>query len=404
MSEAVHSHGVRGRDGVVREFSHKVDIVHYGDPGAHQRVGMNPEPVMSTPPTQVVPTSPVNLQEAASQIVQYLVPQLQEMNTSIAQGELDRVRSALLSDTESARRYVWGLTQRCESASTDITKLLSAIHTRLEELSATKRVDVWVHREREVVKLEGLMHRNFPKLLQKVLALSPSRRNVWLKGPASSGKSHSAEQLAEVLGLPFYQHGQMMMGSDLLGYTGADGRTYHGTPFRQGFEHGGVVLLDEVDSWDGRAALALNSSTSNGYASFPDQALPVRRHPDCYIICGANTWGWGATAQYSGRVKLDDAFLSRFAKVHWPIDEELEIKLAGVREWAEVVQKVRKAAKDAGSSMVISTRATLIGCDLIQGGCERMDVVEGVFGDIMEHSSWGVVGKAAMVWAGVGNG
>ena len=55
--------------------------------------------------------------------------------------------------------------------------------------------------------------------------------------------------LAETLGLPFHIHGASAMPHEILGYKDAGG-TYHRTPFREAFEFGGVLMLDEVDAWD----------------------------------------------------------------------------------------------------------------------------------------------------------
>src|SRR6185436_13931792 len=93
--------------------------------------------------------------------------------------------------------------------------------------------------------------------------------NIWVYGPTASGKSHVCEQIAEALKLKFYVQGAMSMAHELMGYKDGNGK-YHSTPFREGFEKGGVVLLDECDSWDPAVTLALNGATANGVSAFPD--------------------------------------------------------------------------------------------------------------------------------------
>ena len=130
---------------------------------------------------------------------------------------------------------------------------------------------------------------------------------ILIHGPTASGKTHSAEQLAEGMGAKFYMHGAMSMAHELTGFVDAAGN-YHRTPFRDAFEHGGICLLDEVDSWDGQVTLALNAPLANGQCAFPDGM--VKRHRDCIIIAAGNTTGSGATADFVGRNRLDAAFLS----------------------------------------------------------------------------------------------
>jgi hypothetical protein len=43
-----------------------------------------------------------------------------------------------------------------------------------------------------------------------------------------------------------------------------------------------------------------------------------------YILVADNTGGKGATAEYNGRQKLDDAFLCRFSFLPWGYDADME--------------------------------------------------------------------------------
>jgi cobaltochelatase CobS len=159
--------------------------------------------------------------------------------------------------------------------------------------------------------------------------------------------------------------GAKQTGFDVLGYRDAGG-AYHGTPFRQAFEHGGALQLDELDSWDNEACMTLQSAITNGFCQFPDAIVP--RHADFLLIAGANTWGHGATADYVGRTKLDGAFLDRFVKLDWTYDETLESALCGNATWAARVQRARAKASEAGLKVIISPRASIDGAALIAAG------------------------------------
>lgn len=198
------------------------------------------------------------------------------------------------------------------------------------------------------------------------------RLNVWLAGPAGSGKTRACADTAKAMGLDFTFHGAMTMAHELTGFVDAGG-TYHPTAFVTAFIEGKAVLLDEVDAGSDEARLALNAALANGMMSLPDGRL-VKRHPDFVCFAAANTWGHGATAEYIGRAKIDAAFLDRFgARIAWDYDEALERKLSGNEAWAKRVQKARENARKAGVKVIITPRATINGAALIRAGMGEDD-------------------------------
>lgn len=212
-------------------------------------------------------------------------------------------------------------------------------------------------------------HPKTDTLLSAVSARDASghRLNVWIAGPAGSGKTYAARSIAEALGLDFAFHGAMTMTHELTGFVDAGG-TYHATPFVRLFEAGGVCLLDEVDAGSSEALLALNAALANGMMTLPD-GRQIARHADFVCIAAANTWGGGATADYVGRARIDAAFLDRFgARIAWDYDDKLEREMCGNPDWARRVQKARKAAQKAGLKVVISPRASMAGAALVAGG------------------------------------
>lgn len=235
---------------------------------------------------------------------------------------------------------------------------------------------VEIKRGDDVVKIEGAHHPKMP-LLAKVLSSRMSNGfvpNVWLYGPTASGKTHSAEQLAEGMGAKFYMHGAMSMAHELTGFVDAAGN-YHRTPFRDAFEHGGICLLDEVDSWDGQVTLALNAPLANGQCAFPDGM--VKRHADCIIIAAGNTTGGGATADFVGRNRLDAAFLSRFAvKIEWPRDPVIEAAITANDRWFKRVTAARVRAEAAGIKHLIDPRHSQAGAALLAVGIDEDTVAD----------------------------
>ena len=191
--------------------------------------------------------------------------------------------------------------------------------------------------------------------------------NIWIAGEKSSGKSHAGRSLSDALGLKLYVMGTLSMEHQAIGFVDGAGK-YHSTPFVECFRNGGVILMDEIDSYEAAPTLALNGPLANNYMYLPSGEF-VERHKDCIIIGGANTWGLGATSDFIGRNKLDAAFLSRFpVKLTWNIDVALEQQISGNKKWAERVQAARARAKAKGLKIGIDARHTTAGAALIAGG------------------------------------
>lgn len=180
-----------------------------------------------------------------------------------------------------------------------------------------------------IAKKAGTQHKAFRTLVMLTDALGHDDRNIWLAGPAGSGKTTAARKLAEALGHSvengFEFNGAIDTEYKLSGFVDAKGRVVS-TAFRKIWENGGVYLFDECDASMPGALLAFNAALANGYAAFPDQM--IKRNENAVIIAAANTWGFGGDADYIGRAKLDAAFLDRFVTLSWGYDEELERKIA----------------------------------------------------------------------------
>ena len=221
---------------------------------------------------------------------------------------------------------------------------------------------------REPGIVSGIRHKMFDPVLQ-IAALGI---NQMLVGPAGSGKTTLAAQVAQALNLEFYFTGALQTKYDIIGFIDGNG-IYHRTAFRNAFENGGVFLWDEIDSSDARAMVAFNSALENESADFPDGN--VKRHPDFISIASANTYGRGADRMYIGRNHLDAATLDRFVSVELDYDEELEKKMlpqdAAVTLWVMQVQRVRENVRSLKLKELISPRASINGSKMLMAGMDK---------------------------------
>lgn len=211
-------------------------------------------------------------------------------------------------------------------------------------------------------------HKQLPELLRKIQGGIPTM----IIGPAGSGKTTAAEQVAEALECDFYIQGATTGTHELLGFVDGHGR-YQTTPFRDCFEKGGLICLDEIDAGDPGAILVMNAALANGHMAFPDHAKPVKRHESFRVVACANTFGHGADRQYVGRNQLDAATLDRFARIHWRYDEKLERMIAGNDSWVDRVQALRASAEREKARIVISPRASIFGAREMALGATRAE-------------------------------
>ena len=245
---------------------------------------------------------------------------------------------------------------------------IKAVKKEIENLKSRKPLDLIVKLDNSKPKDFGKQHCQFPSLLQ-ILA---TKLNVYLAGPAGSGKTYAAEKCAQAFEVPFYFTGAVASEFKLTGFIDAQGRIVS-TEFRKAFENGGLFLFDEIDASYPQAVLAFNAALANDYMDFPDKR--VQRHEKFYCIAAANTFGQGADRQYVGRNQLDAASLDRFVFLDWKYDENLERELAGNQSWSDYVQKVRRYIETQKIRHIVSPRASIYGAKLLANGISR-DIVE----------------------------
>ncbi len=231
----------------------------------------------------------------------------------------------------------------------------------------------------EVVRPDGSAHKvegHTRPEFKDVLLSASCGLNILLVGPAGSGKTHLAHQVAEALGRPFASVSCTagMSESALQGWLiPGDGGAfqYLSSDFVKMYEEGGVFLFDEIDAADSNTLLFVNQALANGSFFLPirKNASVVKRHPDFVCIAAANTFGTGSNQTYAGRERLDEATLDRFraGTVVLDYDQSFERKVVApdLLAWGWAV---RKRISEARLNRVMSTRFLLDATKLLKAG------------------------------------
>lgn len=201
-------------------------------------------------------------------------------------------------------------------------------------------------------KIEGLTHPKFERVLKYVA----NHHNVYLYGPAGSGKNVICEQVAKALGVPFYYQNTIITKFDVTGYKNAAGE-FEETEFYKAWTQGGVFMLDEADNACAEALVTLNAALANGYYSFPGIGR-VECSPNFYCVAAGNTNGQGATDEYCGRYKMDESSRDRFAFVDIDYNPEIEEGICnGHTDVLDFVRELRGICKTQRISLICGYRA-----------------------------------------------
>ena len=179
----------------------------------------------------------------------------------------------------------------------------------------------------QVVQVCKLMKVNHLGLLPKKMA-----QNFFFSGPAGTGKSTAAYQIARLLNVDYYS----ITGSEDMTYNDivlnilpdADipGKfKYVESPFVKAFRDGGVIEFQEVNCVRKPSVLtALNCALDDSEALTLPTGEIVKRHPDTVVIFTANV-------DYNGTRPMNQALLSRCLnkfEFELPSDSELVQRLA----------------------------------------------------------------------------
>jgi AAA domain (dynein-related subfamily) len=188
-----------------------------------------------------------------------------------------------------------------------------------------------------------------------IVTLLGLKMAVYLYGPAGTGKSNLAKQIAKFLKLNFYPMSTITQEFKFTGYQDGNG-LYHDTNFYKAVKNGGVFFIDEMDSCSSDVLIGLNACLANGYFDFPHETIDC--HENFVVISAGNTTGHGATADYVGRQQLDLSTLDRFLSIKIDYDTNIDLSVAkNDQALVDFAHALRKASKDTEITILMSYRA-----------------------------------------------
>lgn len=189
----------------------------------------------------------------------------------------------------------------------------------------------------------------------KIVTLLNEKLAVYLYGPAGTGKSNLAKQIAKYMKLDFYPMSTITQEFKFTGYEDGHG-LYHDTNFYKAVKKGGLFFIDEMDSCASEVLVGMNACLANGYFDFPHETIEC--HKDFVVISAGNTIGRGANEDYAGRQALDLSTLDRFLSIK--IDYDINIDMAVAKNDELLVQfahALRKASDETEITILMSYRA-----------------------------------------------
>jgi len=164
------------------------------------------------------------------------------------------------------------------------------------------------------------------------LILAENRIPIMLVGPAGTGKSHLAGQIADYLGMR-YGETPMSPGAtrgDLLGRHTIGG--FISAEFVELYGGGGVFNFEEIDASDASMLIVLNNALASGRLYNSASGEMVEKHADFIPVSTANTYGLGANRDYTARERLDAATIDRWrmGRIFVSLDENVEASILGI--------------------------------------------------------------------------
>ena len=181
--------------------------------------------------------------------------------------------------------------------------------------------------------------------------------NVYLHGPAGTGKSYMVKRIAEAIGAGYWETGIVAMKEELLGFKDASGE-YSATECINILKHGKedkaitIMNFDEFDGMPNGVTLAWNNIFASRRFTTPEGTFEV--HPSVRFVATGNTTMDGSDENYD-RETVDKSVKTRWLFKEVGYDKKVEKKLADA-DVVEFLQGLRRAKDNCGLDLMVTYR------------------------------------------------
>ena len=243
------------------------------------------------------------------------------------------------------------------------TKLLSKTLS-VEEQEAKRALEealAKAEKERKLMQELGIRFSSTDTPTRIKRTIEAGIKNIWLCGPAGSGKSMMTRQVAAELGLP-YLCISCGIGTSSTEFVGYKYPTRESTKFAEYYSKPSIILLDEFTALDPAVAQICNAALAND--EIETTTGTVYRDPNCIIIATSNTFGGGASRQYVANNQLDASTIDRFIGGIIEVNYSESFESQYDSEVVDYVNSLRNIIKTYDFRRIASTRMIQAGCAL----------------------------------------
>ena len=273
------------------------------------------------------------------------------MNNNTNSNGIEQVANIFASLQNEA--YNNGYKAATEEAAAKIDNLTAQVEELKNRPTTSGTViNIKIEGKTHQVQIKSIVNPKFARIL-KYLA---NGENVYMYGPAGTGKNVTAKQCAEALDMPIFYNNTIYTKYDLCGYMDANGQYVPTTFYNFMKAPKGLYFMDEYDNSQSSALVCFNDVLEDKKYTFPNgETLYLDENHK--IIAAGNTNGQGATEEYNDRYVIDESNRSRFMFVSVTYDPAVEKSIVGEStDILDFINDLRRVRDEIGIKLILGYR------------------------------------------------
>ena len=273
------------------------------------------------------------------------------MNTQGNNTGIEQVANILATFEQNGYNKGYKVAQ--DEAAAKIDELTAQVEELKNKPTGTGTViNIKIEGKTHQVQIKSIVNPKFARIL-KYLA---NGENVYMYGPAGTGKNVTAKQCAEALDMPIFYMNTIYTKYDLCGYMDAQGNYVPTTFYNFMKARKGLFFFDEYDNSQSAATVCFNDLLEDKKYTFPNgETLYLDENHK--IIAAGNTNGQGATEEYNDRYQMDESNRSRFMFVSVTYDPAVEKSIVGEStDILDFINDLRRVRDEIGIKLIVGYR------------------------------------------------